>query len=130
MAPDSLVPGHCTGWQAQHILAAAGPDNCVQASNGTRYLRVPRNAGPAPCAESHYRRGGSGGRYRRSADWPLSLLHPVAVPNAGAIPERHAGVVFAISATGSVTAQAAASSSRWSPSAVCQTETATSLDGV
>jgi 7,8-dihydropterin-6-yl-methyl-4-(beta-D-ribofuranosyl)aminobenzene 5'-phosphate synthase len=37
MAPDLLVPGHCTGWQAQHALAAALPDSWVQGSSGTRY---------------------------------------------------------------------------------------------
>jgi 7,8-dihydropterin-6-yl-methyl-4-(beta-D-ribofuranosyl)aminobenzene 5'-phosphate synthase len=37
MAPDLLVPGHCTGWQAQHTLAAALPDSWVQGSSGTSY---------------------------------------------------------------------------------------------
>jgi 7,8-dihydropterin-6-yl-methyl-4-(beta-D-ribofuranosyl)aminobenzene 5'-phosphate synthase len=37
VAPDLLVPGHCTGWQAQHILAAALPSSWVQGSSGTRY---------------------------------------------------------------------------------------------
>jgi 7,8-dihydropterin-6-yl-methyl-4-(beta-D-ribofuranosyl)aminobenzene 5'-phosphate synthase len=37
MAPDLLVPGHCTGWQAQHAFAAALPDSWVQSSSGTRY---------------------------------------------------------------------------------------------
>ena len=37
MAPDLLVPGHCTGWQAQHTFAAALPDSWVQGSSGTRY---------------------------------------------------------------------------------------------
>jgi 7,8-dihydropterin-6-yl-methyl-4-(beta-D-ribofuranosyl)aminobenzene 5'-phosphate synthase len=37
MAPDLLVPGHCTGWQAQHIFAASLPDSWVQGSSGTRY---------------------------------------------------------------------------------------------
>jgi 7,8-dihydropterin-6-yl-methyl-4-(beta-D-ribofuranosyl)aminobenzene 5'-phosphate synthase len=37
MAPDLLVPGHCTGWNAQHTLAAALPDSWVQGSSGTRY---------------------------------------------------------------------------------------------
>lgn len=37
MAPDLLVPGHCTGWQAQHTLAAALPNSWVQGSSGTRY---------------------------------------------------------------------------------------------
>ena len=30
MAPDLLAPGHFTGWQAQHALAAALPDSWVQ----------------------------------------------------------------------------------------------------
>ena len=33
-----LVPGHCTGWRAQHALAAALPQAWVQGSSGTRYL--------------------------------------------------------------------------------------------
>jgi 7,8-dihydropterin-6-yl-methyl-4-(beta-D-ribofuranosyl)aminobenzene 5'-phosphate synthase len=37
LRPDLLVPGHCTGWQAQHALAAALPDSWVQGSSGTRY---------------------------------------------------------------------------------------------
>jgi 7,8-dihydropterin-6-yl-methyl-4-(beta-D-ribofuranosyl)aminobenzene 5'-phosphate synthase len=37
LAPDLLVPGHCTGWQAQHAFAAALPDSWVQGSSGTRY---------------------------------------------------------------------------------------------
>ena len=37
MAPALLVPGHCTGWQAQHTIAAALPDSWVQGSSGTRY---------------------------------------------------------------------------------------------
>jgi hypothetical protein len=37
MAPDLLVPGHCTGWHAQHTLAAEPPDSWVQGSSGTRY---------------------------------------------------------------------------------------------
>jgi 7,8-dihydropterin-6-yl-methyl-4-(beta-D-ribofuranosyl)aminobenzene 5'-phosphate synthase len=37
LAPDLLVPGHCTGWQAQHTLAAALPDSWVQGSSGTGY---------------------------------------------------------------------------------------------
>jgi 7,8-dihydropterin-6-yl-methyl-4-(beta-D-ribofuranosyl)aminobenzene 5'-phosphate synthase len=36
-APDLIVPGHCTGWRAQHALAAALPDAWVQGSSGTRY---------------------------------------------------------------------------------------------
>ncbi|HEY8482029.1 MAG TPA: hypothetical protein VIL71_19555 [Spirillospora sp.] len=37
MAPDLLVPGHCTGWRAQHALAAAPPDAWVPSSTGTTY---------------------------------------------------------------------------------------------
>ena len=37
MAPVLLVPGHCTGWRAQHAFAAALPDSWVQGSSGTRY---------------------------------------------------------------------------------------------
>jgi 7,8-dihydropterin-6-yl-methyl-4-(beta-D-ribofuranosyl)aminobenzene 5'-phosphate synthase len=36
-APDLIVPGHCTGWRAQHALAAALPDAWVQGSSGTTY---------------------------------------------------------------------------------------------
>jgi Transposase, Mutator family len=37
LVPDLLVPAHCTGWQAQHTLAAALPDSWVQGSSGTCY---------------------------------------------------------------------------------------------
>jgi 7,8-dihydropterin-6-yl-methyl-4-(beta-D-ribofuranosyl)aminobenzene 5'-phosphate synthase len=37
LAPTLLVPGHCTGWQAQHALAAAMPTAWVPGSVGTRY---------------------------------------------------------------------------------------------
>ena len=37
LAPDLLAPGHCTGWRAQHTLAAALPDSWIQGSSGTRY---------------------------------------------------------------------------------------------
>jgi 7,8-dihydropterin-6-yl-methyl-4-(beta-D-ribofuranosyl)aminobenzene 5'-phosphate synthase len=37
MAPDLVVPGHCTGWRAQHALAAALPNAWVQSSSGTTY---------------------------------------------------------------------------------------------
>jgi 7,8-dihydropterin-6-yl-methyl-4-(beta-D-ribofuranosyl)aminobenzene 5'-phosphate synthase len=36
-APDLIVPGHCTGWRAQHALAAALPDAWMQGSSGTTY---------------------------------------------------------------------------------------------
>jgi 7,8-dihydropterin-6-yl-methyl-4-(beta-D-ribofuranosyl)aminobenzene 5'-phosphate synthase len=37
LAPDLLVSGHCTGWRAQHALAASLPDAWVQSSSGTAY---------------------------------------------------------------------------------------------
>lgn len=37
LAPALLVPGHCTGWRAQHALAAALPDAWVQGSSGTTF---------------------------------------------------------------------------------------------
>jgi 7,8-dihydropterin-6-yl-methyl-4-(beta-D-ribofuranosyl)aminobenzene 5'-phosphate synthase len=35
--PELIVPGHCTGWRAQHALAAALPGAWVQSSVGTTY---------------------------------------------------------------------------------------------
>ncbi|HZC53873.1 MAG TPA: MBL fold metallo-hydrolase, partial [Mycobacterium sp.] len=37
LAPDLLVPAHCTGWRAQHALSASLPDAWVQGSSGTSY---------------------------------------------------------------------------------------------
>lgn len=37
LAPELIVPSHCTGWRAQHTLAAALPDAWVQGSVGTTY---------------------------------------------------------------------------------------------
>jgi 7,8-dihydropterin-6-yl-methyl-4-(beta-D-ribofuranosyl)aminobenzene 5'-phosphate synthase len=37
IAPSLLVPAHCTGWRAQHRLAAALPDAFVPNSVGTSY---------------------------------------------------------------------------------------------
>ncbi|MBO2446018.1 MBL fold metallo-hydrolase [Actinomadura barringtoniae] len=37
LSPALLVPGHCSGWRAQHALAAALPDAWVQGSSGTTY---------------------------------------------------------------------------------------------
>ncbi len=37
LTPDLVVPGHCTGWRAQHALARALPDAWVQSSSGTSY---------------------------------------------------------------------------------------------
>ncbi|MBW8800537.1 MAG: MBL fold metallo-hydrolase [Streptomyces sp.] len=44
LAPALMVPGHCTGWRAQHTLAAALPEAWVQTSVGTTYTL---NAGQA-----------------------------------------------------------------------------------
>jgi 7,8-dihydropterin-6-yl-methyl-4-(beta-D-ribofuranosyl)aminobenzene 5'-phosphate synthase len=37
LAPGLVVPGHCTGWRAQHTLAAALPSAWVQGSSGSTY---------------------------------------------------------------------------------------------
>jgi 7,8-dihydropterin-6-yl-methyl-4-(beta-D-ribofuranosyl)aminobenzene 5'-phosphate synthase len=37
LAPDLVVPGHCTGWRAQHALASALPAAWVASSSGTTY---------------------------------------------------------------------------------------------
>jgi 7,8-dihydropterin-6-yl-methyl-4-(beta-D-ribofuranosyl)aminobenzene 5'-phosphate synthase len=37
LAPELIAPGHCTGWRAQHALAATLPDAWVQSSVGTTY---------------------------------------------------------------------------------------------
>jgi 7,8-dihydropterin-6-yl-methyl-4-(beta-D-ribofuranosyl)aminobenzene 5'-phosphate synthase len=37
LAPELLVPGHCTGWRAQHNLAAALPSAWAQTSVGSTY---------------------------------------------------------------------------------------------
>ena len=37
LAPELIAPGHCTGWRAQHTLAATLPDAWVQTSVGTTY---------------------------------------------------------------------------------------------
>ena len=37
LAPSLVVPGHCTGWRAQHALAVALPDAWVPGSSGTTY---------------------------------------------------------------------------------------------
>ncbi len=37
LAPEVVVPAHCTGWKAQHSLAAALPDAFIQNSVGTRF---------------------------------------------------------------------------------------------
>jgi len=37
LRPELVVPGHCTGWRAQHALAAALPSAFVAASSGSSY---------------------------------------------------------------------------------------------
>jgi 7,8-dihydropterin-6-yl-methyl-4-(beta-D-ribofuranosyl)aminobenzene 5'-phosphate synthase len=37
LAPQVIVPAHCTGWKAQQALAAAFPDAYIQNTVGTRY---------------------------------------------------------------------------------------------
>ena len=36
LAPDVVVPGHCSGWKATHTMARAMPDAFVCTSVGTR----------------------------------------------------------------------------------------------
>lgn len=38
LAPDLVVPAHCTGWRAQHRLAAALPEAFVPNAVGTAYV--------------------------------------------------------------------------------------------
>jgi 7,8-dihydropterin-6-yl-methyl-4-(beta-D-ribofuranosyl)aminobenzene 5'-phosphate synthase len=38
MTPDLVAPAHCTGWRAQHALAAALPDAWIASSSGSSYL--------------------------------------------------------------------------------------------
>jgi 7,8-dihydropterin-6-yl-methyl-4-(beta-D-ribofuranosyl)aminobenzene 5'-phosphate synthase len=40
MKPELVVPGHCTGWRAQHALAATLPDAWVAGSSGTSFRLV------------------------------------------------------------------------------------------
>jgi 7,8-dihydropterin-6-yl-methyl-4-(beta-D-ribofuranosyl)aminobenzene 5'-phosphate synthase len=40
MSPELLVPGHCTGWRAQHALAAALPSAWVAGSSGSSFRLV------------------------------------------------------------------------------------------
>ncbi len=37
LAPDFLVPAHCTGWKATHALAARFPQAFLQSSVGTQF---------------------------------------------------------------------------------------------
>jgi 7,8-dihydropterin-6-yl-methyl-4-(beta-D-ribofuranosyl)aminobenzene 5'-phosphate synthase len=40
IAPDYIVPTHCTGWRAIHAIAARFPDAFIQNSVGTRFELV------------------------------------------------------------------------------------------
>jgi 7,8-dihydropterin-6-yl-methyl-4-(beta-D-ribofuranosyl)aminobenzene 5'-phosphate synthase len=46
LAPDFLMPAHCTGWKATHALAARFPDAFLQTGVGTRF--VFQGTGPGP----------------------------------------------------------------------------------
>jgi 7,8-dihydropterin-6-yl-methyl-4-(beta-D-ribofuranosyl)aminobenzene 5'-phosphate synthase len=37
MSPQLVVPGHCTGWRAQHALAAALPNAWLAGSSGSSF---------------------------------------------------------------------------------------------
>jgi 7,8-dihydropterin-6-yl-methyl-4-(beta-D-ribofuranosyl)aminobenzene 5'-phosphate synthase len=37
MTPDVVVPSHCTGWRAAHVLVERLPDACIQNTVGTRF---------------------------------------------------------------------------------------------
>lgn len=37
ISPDFIVPGHCTGWKATHIMADRLPTACLQSNVGTRF---------------------------------------------------------------------------------------------
>lgn len=43
LAPDVIVPTHCTGWDATHAISAALPDAFIQNSVGTRHEPSSRN---------------------------------------------------------------------------------------
>ncbi len=45
LTPELIVPGHCTGWRAQHTLAAALPGAWVQTGVGTTYSLSATQAG-------------------------------------------------------------------------------------
>ncbi|MGW5188102.1 MBL fold metallo-hydrolase [Kribbella sp. NPDC004138] len=40
LAPQLIASGHCTGWRAQHTLAASLPDAWIPSSSGTTYRLV------------------------------------------------------------------------------------------
>jgi 7,8-dihydropterin-6-yl-methyl-4-(beta-D-ribofuranosyl)aminobenzene 5'-phosphate synthase len=44
LAPEVIVPAHCTGWKATHALATRFPDNFIQNSVGTAFDLVSATA--------------------------------------------------------------------------------------
>jgi 7,8-dihydropterin-6-yl-methyl-4-(beta-D-ribofuranosyl)aminobenzene 5'-phosphate synthase len=52
LAPDLVVPGHCSGWRAQHTLAAALPD-IWEAAVGLSSGSALREAMPTSSGRSH-----------------------------------------------------------------------------
>ena len=38
IAPEMIVPAHCTGWRATHLIAREFPGAFVQNSVGTRFV--------------------------------------------------------------------------------------------
>ena len=48
LAPEVVVPAHCTGWRATHALAARMPDAFVQNSVGTAYELKADKSWPGP----------------------------------------------------------------------------------
>ena len=46
LAPDHLVPSHCTGWRATHAIAARLPGAFMQNSVGTRFEFVSSPSAP------------------------------------------------------------------------------------
>ena len=44
MAPEVIVPSHCTGWKATHEIAARFPQNFIQNSVGTTFDLGPEQA--------------------------------------------------------------------------------------
>ena len=48
LAPEVIVPAHCTGWRAVHAIAARLPDAFIQTSVGTTFDFVAETVGAAP----------------------------------------------------------------------------------
>jgi 7,8-dihydropterin-6-yl-methyl-4-(beta-D-ribofuranosyl)aminobenzene 5'-phosphate synthase len=48
LAPEVIVPAHCTGWKATHTMAARFPESFIQGSVGTTYDLVSTRLGDQP----------------------------------------------------------------------------------